>query len=117
MTRDFEPLRGFGEELEAWIAYREGRQLFKKGNDIWWNARPRNPRLAMALMLEARKRYEVSRAVVSKREPLWERDWKQLETNLGAMRAGQTNPVILSPEEVVKFLEQEVGLATKESGR
>ena len=115
--KDTPALRGFGPELEAWIAYREGRLLFEKGQEIWFNRRPRDPALAMALLLEARKRYEASKAVVAEKEALWEQDWKQLEMNLGALKAGRTNPVVLTPEEVEKYLTPEVGLATDESNR
>ena len=115
--KDTPALRGFGPELEAWIAYREGRLLFEKGQEIWSNRRPRDPALAMALLLEARKRYEASKAVVAEKEALWEQDWKQLEMNLGALKAGRTNPVVLTPEEVGKYLTPEVGLATDESNR
>lgn len=115
--RDVESIRDFAAEVEAWIAFREGRRLFQKGDDIWKNARPRNPELAMALLIEARKRYERSKEVVAEIEPLWEAEWKQLETHLSYLRAGRTNPLELEEEELRKYLLPEVGLATGEGSR
>ncbi len=114
---DFEPIREFAIEVEAWIAFREGRRLFQKGDEIWKNARPRNPELAMALLLEARKRYERAKEVVAGIEPLWETEWKQLETHLSYLRAGRTNPLELNGEDLGKYLLPEVGLATGEGSR
>jgi O-antigen ligase len=116
-TRDQKPMRDFGAEVEAWIAFHEGRELFQKGDDIWKNARPRNPGLAMTLLLEARKRYDQSKEVVAGKEPRWAAERKQLETHLGYLQAGRTDPVPLTEEELRKYLPPEVGLATDGGSR
>lgn len=115
--RDLQPMRDFSAEVEAWIAFHEGRRLFQKGDDIWKNARPRNPELAMALLLEAQKRYEKSKEVVAEKEPLWIAEWKQLETHLGYLKAGRTNPAPLDEEELRNYLLPDVGLATGDGSR
>ncbi|MFT6862709.1 MAG: O-antigen ligase [Akkermansiaceae bacterium] len=97
-------------ELEAWISSHEARRLFLRGNDVWMNARPRNPELAYALLLEAQKRYQRAEKVVSDKEPRWEKELEQLEINLGYLKAGQFLPAALSEEEIAEVIATEAGL-------
>ncbi|MDB4410600.1 outer-membrane lipoprotein carrier protein LolA [bacterium] len=58
--------------IQAWLNYYEGRAIFQRGNDIWINAKPRNPELALALLLEAQTRYQLSEKLVKGKDPRWE---------------------------------------------
>lgn len=111
------PVKEFSEEVDAWIAFYEGRRLFMKGDDIWKNARPRNPERAMAFLLEAQKRYLKSGKVVRGKDPRWERDFEQLEIHLNVLKAGQLTPVLLSDEEIAKAIRPEAGLASDRGNR
>jgi O-antigen ligase len=100
-------LRG---ELEGWIAFEEARLLYKKGDDIWRNARPRNPELAYALMLEAQKRYQASEKEIREKDPRWEKQLKQLQVNLGYLEAGRQRAAKLTQEEIEAIISAEAGL-------
>ncbi len=100
----------FRLEFEAWIASHEARRLFLHGNDVWMNARPRNPELAYALLLEAQKRYQLAEKVVSDKEPRWDKELKQLETNLGYLKAGQFRPAPLTGEQIEEVIASEASL-------
>jgi len=48
------------ENVNALVSFYEGRLLFRKGDGIWRNAKPRQPELAYAWMLEAQKKYRAA---------------------------------------------------------
>jgi len=116
-TRDQSPMKEFWEELNAWIAFHEGRALFIVGDEVWKHARPRNPELAYAILLEAQKRFEKSKKVVKGKDPRWQRDLNQLETHLKYLKAGRFKPAPLGDEEIRKLISPDPGLASGDGSR
>lgn len=100
----------FRLEIEGWISSHEARRLFLHGNDIWLNARPRNPELAYAFLLEAQKRYQQAEKVVRDKEPRWQKELKLLETNLGYLKSGQFRPATLTQEQIDQVIGAEASL-------
>ena len=109
-TRELDEEKEIREVIQAWINYHEGRTIFQRGNDIWINAKPRNPELALAFLLEAQRRYRLSEKLVKGKDPRWETEAKQLKFSVETIQAGQYQPVKLSKEQIWKAIEQEAGL-------
>ena len=109
--------RSFREEIEGWIAFHEARRLFREGDRIWKTARPRNPGLAYALMLEAEKRYQLSGEVVRSKDQRWERQVKQLQSNMSVFKAGRQIPAKISEKEISRILLPEASLDSEPSTR
>jgi tetratricopeptide (TPR) repeat protein len=111
-----EPSRELGEEkeireaIQAWINYYEGRAIFQRGNDIWINAKPRNPELALALFLEARRRYQLSEKLIKGKDPRWEAEMKRLKFNVETLEGGQYKPAELTKEQIQEAIEREAVL-------
>lgn len=116
-SRFLPPVKEFSEEVDAWIAFYEGRRLFIKGDEVWKTARPRNPELAYALFLEAKKRYQSAQDLVAEKDPRWEQDVARLTFNLRTLEGARFQPVSLSDEEIAEFLAPEAGLASDEGSR
>ena len=118
-----EPRRELDEEkeirgiIQAWLNYYEGRAIFQRGNDIWINAKPRNPELALAFLLEAQTRYQLSEKLVKGKDPRWEREAKQLKFSVETLEAGQYQPVKLSEEQIRNAIEQEAVLDSDSTSR
>jgi hypothetical protein len=118
-----EPRRELDEEkeirgiIQAWLNYYEGRAIFQRGNDVWINAKPRNPELALALLLEAQTRYQLSEKLVKGKDPRWEEEAKQLKFSVETLEAGQYQPVKLSEEEIRNAIEQEAVLDSDSTTR
>ena len=118
-----EPRRELDEEkeirgiIQAWLNYYEGRAIFQRGNDIWINAKPRNPELALALLLEAQTRYQLSEKLVKGKDPRWEKEAKQLKFSVETLEAGQYQPVKLSEEQIRNAIEQEAVLDSDSTSR
>lgn len=104
-------------EVEGWIAFHEARMLFRKGDDVWKNARPRNPGLAYGLMLEAQKRYRASEKVVRDKDSRWGRQVEQLEVNLNLFVTVRERPAQLTAEQIAKIVTPEAGLDSGPSNR
>lgn len=98
------------EVIQAWINYYEGRAIYQRGNDIWINAKPRNPELALAFLLEAQRRYQLSEKLVKGKDPRWEKEAKQLKFSVETLEAGQYQPAKLTEEQIQKAIAQEAGL-------
>lgn len=111
-----EPSRELGEEkeireaIQAWINYYEGRAIFQRGNDIWINAKPRNPELALALFLEARRRYQLSEKLIKGKDPRWEAEMKRLKFNVETLEGGQYKPAELTKEQIQEAIGREAVL-------
>lgn len=116
-VRELDDEKAVRIDLEGWIAFMEARLLFRKGDQVWKNARPRNPEFAHALMLEAQKRYQASEAVVRSKNPNWEKQVKQLQINLGHLKGGQVRPAKLSQEEIDAIITPEAGLDSSPATR
>ena len=118
-----EPRRELDEEkevrriIQAWLNYYEGRAIFQRGNDIWINAKPRNPELALAFLLEAQTRYQLSEKLVKGKDPRWEKEAKQLKFSVETLEAGQYQPVKLSEEQIRNAIEQEAVLDSDSTSR
>lgn len=114
-VRPFE--KELSKEIEDWISFHEARLLFKEGDRIWKNARPRNPDLAYALMLEAEKRYQASEETVAPKDRRWALQLKQLRNNLGVFRAGRQTPAKISEEQIQSVTRPEAVLDSEPSKR
>jgi O-antigen ligase/tetratricopeptide (TPR) repeat protein len=118
-----EPRRELDEEkeirgiIQAWLNYYEGRAIFQRGNDIWINAKPRNPELALAFLLEAQTRYQLSEELVKGKDPRWEREAKQLKFSVETLEAAQYQPVKLSEEQIGNAIEKEAVLDSNPTTR
>ena len=118
-----EPRRELDEEkeirgiIQAWLNYYEGRAIFQRGNDIWINAKPRNPELALAFLLEAQTRYQLSEKLVKGKDPRWEREAKQLKFSVETLEAAQYQPVKLSEEQIGNAIEKEAVLDSNPTTR
>jgi hypothetical protein len=118
-----EPRRELDEEkeirgiIQAWLNYYEGRAIFQRGNDVWINAKPRNPELALALLLQAQTRYQLSEELVKGKDSRWEKEAKQLKFSVETLEAGQYQPVKLSEEEIRNAIEQEAVLDSDSTTR
>lgn len=118
-----EPRRELDEEkeirriIQAWLNYYEGRAIFQRGNDIWINAKPRNPELALAFLLEAQTRYQLSEKLVKGKDPRWEKEAKQLKFSVGTLEAAQYQPVKLSEEQIGNAIEKEAVLDSNPTTR
>lgn len=118
-----EPRRELDEEkeirgiIQAWLNYFEGRAIFQQGNDIWINAKPRNPELALALLLEAQTRYQLSEKLVKGKDPRWEKEARQLKFSVETLEAGQYQPLKLSEEQIRNAIEQEAVLDSDSTTR
>ena len=118
-----EPRRELDEEkeirgiIQAWLNYYEGRAIFQRGNDIWINAKPRNPELALAFLLEAQTRYQLSEKLVKGKDPRWEREAKQLKFSVETLEAAQYQPVKLSEEQIGNAIEKEAVLDSNPATR
>ncbi|MEN8866720.1 MAG: hypothetical protein ABF381_14155, partial [Akkermansiaceae bacterium] len=93
-----------------WLNYYEGRAIFERGHDIWINTKPRNPELALAFLLEAQLRYQLSEKLVKGKDPRWEKEAKQLKFSVETLEAGQYQPVNLSENQIQKAINREAGL-------
>ncbi len=109
--------KGLIAELAAWVDFMEAQVLFKKGDEIWKNTRPRNPELAYGLMLEAQKRFQACETVVKDKNPNWERLVKQLEFYLGVLEGGRVQPVQFTEEELAEILGREAVLDSRSTSR
>lgn len=105
------------KEVEDWIAFHEARLLFKEGDRIWKSARPRNPGLAYALMLEAEKRYQASQETVRPKDRRWALQLQQLQSNLGVFRAGRQTAAKISEERIQAITKPEAVLDSEPSNR
>ncbi len=118
-----EPRRELDEEkeirriIQAWLNYYEGRAIFQRGNDIWINAKPRNPELALAFLLEAQTRYQLSEKLVKGKDPRWEKEAKQLKFSVETLEAAQYQPVKLSEEQIGNAIEKEAVLDSNPTTR
>ena len=118
-----EPRRELAEEkeirriIQAWLNYYEGRAIFQRGNDIWINAKPRNPELALAFLLEAQTRYQLSEKLVKGKDPRWEKEAKQLKFSVETLEAAQYQPVKLSEEQIGNAIEKEAVLDSNPTTR
>ena len=118
-----EPRRELDEEkeirriIQAWLNYYEGRAIFQRGNDIWINAKPRNPELALAFLLEAQTRYQLSEKLVKGKDPRWEREAKQPKFSVETLEAAQYQPVKLSEEQIGNAIEKEAVLDSNPTTR
>jgi O-antigen ligase/tetratricopeptide (TPR) repeat protein len=118
-----EPRRELDEEkeirgiIQAWLNYYEGRAIFQRGNDIWINAKPRNPELALAFLLEAQTRYQLSEKLVKGKDSRWEREAKQLKFSVETLEAAQYQPVKLSEEQIGNAIEKEAVLDSNPTTR
>lgn len=100
----------FRLEIEARIAYLQGEVLYRVGDQVWKEARPRRPELAYALMLEAAERYRVSESVMKPISPTWRAQWEQLQKNVELLKLVGTKPVSLTKEEIEKIINREAVL-------
>ena len=118
-----EPRRELDEEkevrgiIQAWLNYYEGRAIFQRGNDIWINAKPRNPELALAFLLEAQTRYQLSEKLVKGKDLRFEKEAKQLKFSVETLEAAQYQPVKLSKEQIRNAIEQEAVLDSDSTTR
>ena len=97
-------------DFQSWIAYVEGERLAIEGDRIWKHARPRNPELAYALMLEAAKRYEISEKVVSPLVKRWQPQWDRLRKNLELLESVRIKPAELTGEQISEIINPEAVL-------
>ena len=118
-----EPRRELDEEkevrgiIQAWLNYYEGRAIFQRGNDIWINAKPRNPELALAFLLEAQTRYQLSEKLVKGKDLRFEKEAKQLKFSVETLEAAQYQPVKLSKEQIRNAIEREAVLDSDSTTR
>lgn len=103
--------KAFRLEIESRIALLEGEILYREGDRVWKEARPRKPELAYALMLAAAERYQAS-AKILEEEPgsKWAAQWNQLEKNLDLLKRVGTKPVSLTKEQISEVINREAGL-------
>jgi len=100
----------FRLEIEARIAYLEGELLFRQGDRVWKEARPRKPGLAYALMLAAAEKYKASQQVMEPITPRWKVQWTQLQENLQLFETVRITPAILTEKELSAIINPEAGL-------
>ena len=103
--------------LESWLAFLEGERLYREGDRVWKEARPRDPERAHALMLAAESRYKKSRKVVEPIDSQWETDWAKVKQSLDIFKLGRVKPAKLSPEEVEAIAIPEAVLASPAENR
>jgi O-antigen ligase len=118
-----EPRRELDEEkeirgiIQAWLNYYEGRAIFQRGNDIWINGNPRNPELALAFLLEAQTRYQLSEKLVKGKDLRFGKEAKQLKFSVETLEAAQYQPVKLSKEQIRNAIGQEAVLDSDSTTR
>ena len=95
--------------LEAWLTYFEAQNLYREGDRLW---KKRNAETGMALMLEAKKRYQASRKSVEAQEPLWAIQMNQLNENLSLLKGAGITPAEISPEEIERISKEFKSLET-----
>lgn len=129
LAKDRLEMRGkvFGQErkdsynmrvaLESWLAFLEGERLYREGDRVWKEARPRDPERAYALMLAAESRYKKSRKVVEPIDSQWKADWAKLKQSLDIFKLGRVKPAKLSPEAVEAIAIPEAVLASPAKNR
>ena len=103
--------------LESWLAFLEGARLFREGDLVWKEARPRDPERAHALMLAAEARYKASQQTIEPIEPQWRKDWDKLEQSLKTFKMGRVNPAELSSEEIEAIANPEAVLDSSPENR
>ncbi len=103
--------------LESWLAFLEGERLYREGDRVWKEARPRDPERAHALMLAAESRYKKSRKVVEPIDSQWETDWAKVKQSLDIFKLGRVKPAKLSSEEVEAIAIPEAVLASPAKNR
>lgn len=87
-------------KASALVAFYEGRLLFRKGDGIWRNAKPRQPELAYAWMLEAQKKYKLAEAEMLGVDPQWLKEYEQLVRNLKTLESGLIQPAVLTVDQI-----------------
>jgi len=97
--------------LLGWSSYFEGRRLYQKALEEW---KARDAGRALALSLEAEKRYQASRKVAAEAHPQWQLQWDHLQGTLGTLRAGQVQSISISEEEIEQIA---AGLESFDSNR
>lgn len=106
--------RGEGKELneriEKWILFTEAEMLYREGDRVWKEARPREPELAMGLMLAAQERYLASGKEVLGLAPRWRPQYDQLKENLDLLKAARVQPREITPEMIEEVIKSEAGL-------
>ena len=118
-----EPRRELDQEkeirgiIQAWLNYYEGRAIFQRGNDIWINGNPRNPELALAFLLEAQTRYQLSEKLVKGKDLRFGKEAKQLKVSVETLEAAQYQPVKLSKEQIRNAIGQEAVLDSDSTTR
>ena len=103
--------------LESWLGFLEGERLYREGDRVWKEARPRDPERAHALMLAAETRYKASQQTIEPIEPQWEKDWDKLEQSLKIFKFGRVKPAKLSPEEIEAIANPEAVLDSSSENR
>ena len=103
--------------LESWLAFLEGERLYREGDRVWKEARPRDPERAHALMLAAESRYKKSRKVVEPIDSQWKTDWAKVKQSLDIFKSGRVKPAKLSLEEVEAIAIPEAVLASPAKNR
>ena len=112
-----EDSRNMQKALESWLAFLEGGRLYREGNRVWKEARPRDPERAHALMLAAETRYKASQQTIESIEPQWKKDWDKLEQSLKIFKMGRVNPAELSSEEIEAIANAEAVLDSSSENR
>ncbi len=97
-------------EATAWVSFIEGQRLYREGDRVWKKARPRNPELACALMLEAAEKYRASDKILRPVSSLWRAQWKQLQENLQLFETVKTKPALLTEKQLSDIINPEAGL-------
>ncbi|MGC6427513.1 MAG: O-antigen ligase family protein [Akkermansiaceae bacterium] len=92
--------QGMRKRLTGWVAFYEAQRLYREGDRRW---KERDAGSGLALMLEARERYRISQKVVSRHEPLWKPQWKQLNENIKILEGAGITPSEISAEEAERI--------------
>lgn len=103
--------------LESWLAFFEGERLYREGDRVWKEARPRDPERAHALMLAAETRYKASQQLIEPIELQWTKDWNKLEQSLRIFKFGRVKPAELAPEEIEAIANPEAVLDSSAENR
>lgn len=99
----FKDSQGMRLRLAGFLAYYHGLRLYKEGDSRW---KKRDAEGGLALMLEARKRYEQSQKIVQRQVPLWGAQWTQLNENIKILEGANIKPSVIAPEEIERIARQ-----------
>jgi O-antigen ligase len=90
----------FIEEVLRWDALLDGENLYRAGHQTWMK---RDPERGLALMLEAKKRYDASQSLLRGHQSIWNVQSKSLLEHIATIKAGKISPAEISGEEVERI--------------